>query len=680
MTAEIGQFALILALVLSAVQALAPLTGAWRTDPVLMAVGRSAALLQLLFVGIAFVCLAVCYVLNDFSVALVAQHSNLSQPLIYRIGATWGSHEGSMLLWVLILAIYGGAVAIFGGSLRDTLQARVLGVQGLVGAAFLGFLLFTSNPFTRLFPAPPDGAELNPVLQDPGLVFHPPVLYMGYVGLSMAFSFGVAALIEGRVDTGWARWVRPWVLTAWLFLTVGITMGSLWAYYTLGWGGWWFWDPVENASLMPWLLATALLHSSLVLERRGALVSWTILLAILAFSLSLVGTFLVRSGVLTSVHAFALDPLRGRYILGIIATMTGTSLALFAWRAPSLKSGSLFAPLSRELAVIINNYVLLVLGLVVFLGTFYPVFMDVLHGDKISVGPPFYRWAFVPIFLLLAVLVSFGPMLNWRRDEMRRLLARMRWPAASGGGVLVVAAIVLGVGHAVSVVALGIGVWLIGGAALIVARRWRLGELPLSESLQLARATPLAVVGLVIAHAALGITTIGIASVSAWQTNKVLSMSPGQSVRIGGNTVTMEAVGTIMGPNFEANQARFEVVGPFGTRTLVSERRLFPASQTTTTEAGISWHVFGNIYISVADPNPDGGLTVRMWNHPFVDWIWAGGLMMAFGGAVSLADRSLRVARVERRVLRPAAAGPPFAEPGIPEAGVASAAAEASAS
>jgi cytochrome c-type biogenesis protein CcmF len=683
MTAEIGQFALILALVLSAVQVLAPLAGAWRADPMLMAVGRAAALLQLLFVVVAFVSLATCYVLNDFSVALVAQHSNISQPLIYRIGATWGSHEGSMLLWVLILAIYGAAVALFGGSLRDTLQARVLAVQGMVGTAFLGFLLFTSNPFTRLFPAPPDGAELNPVLQDPGLVFHPPVLYMGYVGLSMAFSFGVAALIEGRVDVGWARWVRPWVLTAWLFLTVGITMGSLWAYYTLGWGGWWFWDPVENASLMPWLLATALLHSSLVLERRGALVSWTILLAILAFSLSLVGTFLVRSGVLTSVHAFALDPKRGAYILGIIAAMTGASLALFAWRAPTLKSGSLFAPLSRELAIIINNYVLLVLGFVVFLGTFYPVFMDVLRGDKISVGPPFYRWTFVPIFMLLSILVTFGPMLNWRRDEMRRLLARVRRPAAVAGGVLIAAAIVFGVGHVVSVLALGLGAWLLAGALLVLARRWRLGDLPFADSLGLARATPLAVVGLVIAHAGLGVTTIGVASVSAWQTNKVLSMSPGQSVKLGGNTITMMAVKPIVGPNFEANQARFEVAGPFGVRTLVSERRLFPASQTTTTEAGISWHVFGNIYISVADPNPDGGLTVRMWNHPFVDWIWAGGLMMAFGGAVSLADRSLRAVKVERRVARPQGsgsqgAGPPIGGPGLPEPGVASAEAAAS--
>ena len=431
MIAEIGQFALSLALILAAIQTFVPLAGAWRNDPTLMAVGRAATFLQLLFVVVAFVALATCYLTNDFSVALVAEHSNVAQPLVYRLGATWGSHEGSMLLWVLILALYGAAVAFFGSSLRETLQARVLAVQGLIGTAFLSFLLFTSNPFIRLSPIPADGAELNPVLQDPGLVFHPPVLYAGYVGLSLAFSFGVAALIEGRVDAAWARWVRPWVLTAWIFLTVGIAMGSLWAYYTLGWGGWWFWDPVENASLMPWLLATALLHSSLVLERRGALVSWTILLAILAFSLSLVGTFLVRSGVLTSVHAFALDARRGLYILWIIAALTGSALALFAWRAPSLRTGSLFAPLSREYVITLNNLFLLSATATVFLGTFYPVFMDVLHGDKISVGPPYYQATFVPIFVMLFALVSFGPMLNWKRDELRRVLI---WPSVRGPG------------------------------------------------------------------------------------------------------------------------------------------------------------------------------------------------------------------------------------------------------
>src|SRR5471030_716024 len=375
MTAEIGQFALVLALMLAIVQALAPLVGAWRVDPVLMAVGRNAALLQGAFVIIAFASLVAGYVGNDFSIALVAAHSNSAQPLAYRIAATWGSHEGSMLLWVLILGIYGGAVARFGGALRETLQARVLGVQGLIGVAFLGFLIFTSNPFLRLSPVPLEGTELNPLLQDPGLVFHPPMLYLGYVGFSVAFAFAIAALIEGRVDASWARWVRPWVLSAWICLTIGISMGSLWAYYVLGWGGWWFWDPVENASLMPWLMGTALLHSSLVLERRGALVSWTILLAILTFSLSLVGTFLVRSGILTSVHSFAVDPQRGIYILGIIALTTGAALGLYAWRAPSLRTGALFASVSREGGIILNNLFLSVLAFTVFAGTFAPVFI-----------------------------------------------------------------------------------------------------------------------------------------------------------------------------------------------------------------------------------------------------------------------------------------------------------------
>src|SRR5471030_833897 len=428
MTAEIGRFALVMALMLALAQAASLLLGAWRIDPVLMAIGRNAALLQAAFVTIAFLSLAAGYVGNDFSIALVAAHSNSAQPLIYRFGAAWGSHEGSMLLWVLILAVYGGAVALFGRSLRETLQARVLAVQGMIGAAFLGFLLFTSNPFTRLNPAPLDGAELNPVLQDPGLVFHPPVLYLGYVGFSIAFSFAIAALIEGRVDAGWARWVRPWVLASWTFLTVGIAAGSLWAYYSLGWGGWWFWDPVENASFMPWLLGTALLHSSLVLERRGALISWTILLAILTFSLSLVGTFLVRSGVLTSVHAFALDASRGVYILGIIAAATGSALTLFAVRARAMRTGAMFAPLSREGGIAVNNLFLMAATATVFLGTFYPVFVEIAGGKSILVGRPYYELTFVPVALPLLLLVSLGPRLNWKRNQAREVLMRLRGP------------------------------------------------------------------------------------------------------------------------------------------------------------------------------------------------------------------------------------------------------------
>jgi cytochrome c-type biogenesis protein CcmF len=660
MTAEIGQLALILALLLALVQALAPLWGAHRADRVLMAIGRNAALFQALFVVIAFASLAAAYAANDFSVALVAAHSNSAQPLVYRLGATWGSHEGSMLLWVLILAVYGGAVALFGGSLRETLQARVVAVQGMIGAAFLGFLIFTSNPFTRLVPTPADGGELNPVLQDPGLVFHPPVLYLGYVGFSIAFSFAIAALIEGRVDAGWARWVRPWVLASWLFLTAGIAMGSLWAYYSLGWGGWWFWDPVENASFMPWLLGTALLHSSLVLERRGALISWTILLAILTFSLSLVGTFLVRSGVLTSVHAFALDARRGVYILAIIAVATGSALALFAWRAPAMRTGALFAPLSREGGITLNNLFLLSATATVFLGTFYPVFLDALHGAAISVGPPYYRLTFIPLFIPLLALAGFGPMLNWKRDEGRSLLRRLRWPLVMALAVFIGAAAIGGVGRLLSALGLALGVWLIAAAVAVLARRWRLGEAARADLPALVRSTPLAVWGMVLAHAGLGVTTIGISAVSAWQSNKVLTMAAGQSVALAAGTVTLRSVEVVRGPNYEANQARFDVAGPLGHRTLISERRFYPVSQTHTTQAGIGYGPLGDTYISIGDQRDDGALIVRLWNHPLVGWIWAGGMIMALGGALSLGDRSLRRVVVRRRAIAAPQAAPAF--------------------
>jgi cytochrome c-type biogenesis protein CcmF len=648
MIAEIGHFALILALVVSFVQAVAPMWGAARGDPVLMAFGRSAALLQTLFVVTAFGCLALSYVNKDFSVALVAQHSNSAQPLVYRFGATWGSHEGSMLLWVLILALYGGAIALFGGNLRETLQARVLGVQGLIGAAFLSFLLFTSNPFLRLDPAPLDGTELNPLLQDPGLVFHPPMLYLGYVGFSVAFAFAIAALIEGRVDAGWARWVRPWVLAAWICLTIGITMGSFWSYYVLGWGGWWFWDPVENASLMPWLMGTALLHSSLVLERRGALISWTILLAILTFSLSLIGTFLVRSGVLTSVHAFAVDPKRGIYILGIIAAATGAALSLFAWRAPAMRSGALFQPLSREGGITLNNLFLLAATATVFLGTFYPVFVDVLHGDTISVGPPYYQRTFLPIVFPLLVLAAFGPMLNWKRDELRAVVMRLRWPMLAAGAALLLGVALVGLPKAASGLGMALGVWLIAGSVAALARRWPRGARFSEGAMQLVRITPLAAWGLLLAHAGLGVTAIGMSGVTAWQSSKVLMMAPGQSTILAGSTITLDQVQPVQGPNYEANQARFTVSGAFGTRTLTAERRMYTASQTQTTQAGIGSSLLGNTFIAIGDQRPDGAVTVRMWRHPLVGWIWAGGLIMAFGGMVSLADRRYRLGVASR--------------------------------
>jgi cytochrome c-type biogenesis protein CcmF len=655
MTAEIGHFALIVALVMSIVQTCATFWGAWRVDPVLMAFGRAATLLQTLFVVTAFGALAAAYMSKDFSVALVAQHSNSAQPLVYRFAATWGSHEGSMLLWILILALYGGAIAFFGRSLRETLQARVLGVQGVVGTAFLSFLLFTSNPFLRLDPAPLEGTELNPLLQDPGLVFHPPMLYLGYVGFSVAFAFAIAALIEGRVDAAWARWVRPWVLAAWICLTIGITMGSLWAYYELGWGGWWFWDPVENASLMPWLMGTALLHSSLVLERRGALISWTILLAILTFSMSLIGTFLVRSGVLTSVHAFAVDPQRGVYILAIIAGTTGTALGLFAWRAPAMRSGALFQPLSREGGVTLNNLFLLTLTATVFLGTFYPVFVDVLHGDTVSVGPPYYQTTFAPIAIPLLILVVFGPMLNWKRDAAVSVLRRLRGPMIAAAAALVAGVVFMGLGKTVSAAGVAIGVWLLTGAAAPVARRWRAEPTLAASAMRLARTTPLAVWGMALAHAGLGITTIGISGVTALQTNKVLMMSPGQSTTLAGSTITLQGVQPVEGPNYQANQAQFSVTGRAGERTLVAARRFYPSSRTQTTEAGIGSGVFGNTFIAIGEQNPDGAVVVRLWDHPLVGWIWAGGLTMALGGMLSLADRRYRLGAASRAAV-PAAA------------------------
>ena len=643
MAGEVGHFALILAFVVSFVQLSALLWGAARGEGSLMALGRAATLAQAFFVLVAFGALAACYVVKDFSFALVAQHSHSTQPLIYRFAATWGSHEGSMLLWVLILALYGGGVVLFGGSLRRTLQARVLGVQGVIGAAFLGFLLFTSNPFLRLDPAPFEGTELNPLLQDPGLAFHPPMLYLGYVGFSVAFAFAMAALIEGRVDVTWARWVRPWVLAAWICLTIGITFGSLWAYYELGWGGWWFWDPVENASLMPWLMGTALLHSSLALERRGALASWTVLLAILTFSLSLIGTFLVRSGALSSVHTFAVDPRRGVYILGIIGAATGSALGLYAWRAPAMRSGALFAPLSREGAITLNNLFLLAATATVFLGTFYPVFIDIAHGDSISVGPPYYQATFVPLAAVLLLLVSFGPMLNWKRDDAVALLNRLRWPLLIGAATLVVAVALGGLARGLLAGGIALGLLLIAGAAAVIARRWRREpSLPASIA-RLARTTPLAVWGLVLAHAGLGVSVIGISGVTGWQASKVLLMAPGQSTTMAGLRVTLDTLRPASGPNYQARQARFTEAGAWGTRTLVAERRLYSSSQTGTTEAGIGSSLLGNTFITIGDERDDGAVTVRLWRHPFVGWIWGGGLIMAFGGMVSLSDRRWRL-------------------------------------
>ena len=647
MYAEIGHFALILALLTAMAQAILPMVGAMRGDAALMGFGRSAAQLQAVLITAAFAALMVSFGRADFSVALVANHASLSQPLPYRLAATWGNHEGSMLLWVLILAIFGAGIGRFGDNLRPSLQARVLSIQAMITVAFLAFSLFTSNPFARLFPAPLDGAELNPLLQDPGLVFHPPLLYLGYVGFSVTFSFAVAALLEGRADAAWARWMRPWVLAAWVPLTCGIALGSFWAYYELGWGGWWFWDPVENASLMPWLLGTALLHSAIVTEKRQALAGWTILLAILAFSLSLIGTFLVRSGILTSVHAFAVDPERGVFILAMIIGSTGTALALFAWRAPLLKSGALFSGVSREAGLTLNNLFLMAITAVVFLGTFYPVIMEAVSTDKISVGPPYYNLVFVPLTVPLLLLVTVGPMLTWKRDSLGALWVKLRLPLAVTLGVWGLLWAVLGANAASTAFGLALGFWLILGGVLVLLRRWRPAGRGLEGfSWRLVRTTPAAVVGMALAHAGLGVTTAGVAMMSGYATSKILVMRPGGTTTLGDMQVTLAGVGQIQGPNYQAVQARFAVVQRGGTETLTSERRFYPVSRNQTTEAGIAVSLFGNAYLAIGDEQRDArgnGIVVRIYHHPMVGWIWFGGLMMAMGGAASLADRRFRI-------------------------------------
>ena len=645
MSPEIGHFALLLALAVAVAQFVVPLLGASRGDPALMAFGRSAAGVHAALIVLSFGCLMAGFAAPDFSLALVAEHSHSTQPLIYRLGATWGNHEGSMLLWVLILALFGGLIAVTDNGIRETLRARVLGIQGGIGALFLAFIIFTSNPFKRLIPAPLEGSELNPLLQDPGLILHPPLLYVGYVGFSVAFAFAAAALIEGRADAHWARAVRPWVLLAWTALTAGIAAGSHWAYYTLGWGGWWFWDPVENASLMPWLVGTALLHSVSVLERRGALISWTLLLAILAFTLSLIGTFLVRSGVLTSVHAFAVDPARGIFILAMVVGQTGIAFALFAWRAPHMRSGALFGAVSRESGLVANNILLASSAATVFLGTFYPVLLDVTGGDKISVGPPFYAITFAPIMAALLLVLSAGPMLQWRRDNWARLWPRIRRPALVAAGVALVTAIVAGPAKLLVVIGFALAAWTIAGAAAILIARWRVGRGEGSLQRRV-RATPPSVYGLIIAHLGMGILAAGVTAASAFSTDRVATMRPGDKVTIGGVTARLDAFAPTQGPNFQAIRADFTLISGNTARLISSERRFYPVSGTRTTVAGITDGVFGNTYVAIGDPGdgaPAGALVVRLYDHPLVGWIWAGPMLMALGGLFSLTDRRHRI-------------------------------------
>jgi cytochrome c-type biogenesis protein CcmF len=651
---EIGHFALVLAFALALVQSVVPLFGARTGNGRLMAVGGPVAVTGFALTALSFAALATAYMQSDFSVVNVWENSHSLQPMLYKFTGTWGNHEGSMLLWVLILTFFGALVASFGANLPATLRANVLAVQGWIGAAFFLFILTTSNPFARLVPAPIEGRDLNPILQDIGLAIHPPLLYLGYVGFSVCFSFAVAALIDGKIDAAWARWVRPWTLAAWMFLTGGIAMGSYWAYYELGWGGFWFWDPVENASFMPWLAGTALLHSAIVMEKRSALKIWTLLLAILTFSLSLLGTFLVRSGVLTSVHAFATDPSRGIFILCILTLFIGGSLSLFALRAGSLTAGGIFQPISREGALVLNNLFLTTAAATVLIGTLYPLVLEAVTGDKISVGAPFFDLTFGALMVPLLVLVPFGPLLAWKRGDIYG--AAQRLMMAFGGTLIAVLAAMLFVDGVTVFAAVGIGIafWLVLGALTDLSLKSGLGNVPARTAFSRFVGLPRSVFGTALAHLGIGLTVLGIVGAVAFEQERILTMHPGETVEIAGRTVRFEGIRPSQGPNFTEDRGRFVLSGADGKEQgeVVSSKRFYPARRMPTTESGIRTMGFSQLYIALGDELPDGGAVVRMWWKPLVTLIWLGGLVMMFGGAVSLTDRRLRVGAPARRAVR----------------------------
>ncbi|HET9936444.1 MAG TPA: heme lyase CcmF/NrfE family subunit [Methyloceanibacter sp.] len=661
MIAETGHYALILALAVAIVQTVLPLAGARLRDPQLAEIAVPAARIQFVLIAIAFAALTVAYVTSDFSVKNVWQNSHSAKPLLYKISGVWGNHEGSMILWVLILALFGASVATYGANLPRGLKANVLAVQGSIAAAFVLFIIVTSNPFTRLSPAPFDGEGLNPILQDPALAIHPPFLYAGYVGFSMAFSFAVAALIDGRIDAAWARWVRPWTLAAWMCLTLGIALGSWWAYYELGWGGFWFWDPVENASFMPWLAGTALLHSALVMEKRDALKVWTILLAIITFSLSLMGTFLVRSGVLTSVHAFAVDPARGVFILAIMGVFIGGALALFAWRAPLLSQGGLFAPISREGALVLNNLLLTTACAAVLVGTLYPLALEAITGEKISVGAPFFNLTFVPLIVPLLIAVPFGPLLAWKRGDLVAAAQRLMAAAALAlASIVLLLAFTWGRGPWLAPFGIGLGLWLILGALSEIAYRVKLRKATLAETWRRLGNLPRAAYGSVLAHAGLGLAVIGIVATTAWRSEAIIALKPGESAEIGGYTLAFKGVAARDGSNYREQAAVFAVTRDGRTVTeLAPSKRKFTVERTDTTEAGIhaSWR--GDLYAVLGDPLKDGAYSIRLYFNPLVRLIWIGALVMFLGGAISLSDRRLRVGAPKRGEPRaaPAAAG-----------------------
>ena len=644
MIPELGHYALVLALALGLIQSVVPVIGARRYDAVLMRLASSTALMQFAFVALSFLALIICYVTSDFSVATVYENSHSMMPPVYRVTSVWGNHEGSMLLWVLILSLFGALVAGFGGNLPTTLRAYVLSVQSWIACAFYLFILITSNPFLRLPQAPFEGRDLNPILQDIGLAIHPPLLYLGYVGFSIAFSFAIAALIEGRIDAAWARWVRPWTLAAWIFLTVGIAMGSYWAYYELGWGGFWFWDPVENASLMPWLAGTALLHSAVVMEKRNALKIWTLLLAILAFSLSLIGTFLVRSGVLTSVHTFANDPARGVFILAILVIFIGGGLTLFAWRAPMLKQGGLFAPISREAALVLNNLFLTTACLTVFVGTLYPLALEALTGDKISVGPPFFNLTFAPLFIPLLLAMPFGPLMAWKRGDIFGAAQRLM---AAFGIAFVVIVLTFAVGDRSSILApfgIGLAAFVMIGAMVDIAERIGLFRVSFSVVRQRAAGLPRSAWGTALAHTGIAVTLLGIVCVSAWASERIVALKPSETVFISGYELSFDGVVQRSGANYRELAARFTVrEGGVPIGVMEPSKRSFASRSTTTTEAALMTRGVSQLYLSLGDTNSDGSVSVRLYHKPMVLLIWLGAVVMGLGGTLSLSDRRLRV-------------------------------------
>jgi cytochrome c-type biogenesis protein CcmF len=648
---ELAHFALILAFGVAIVQMIVPLIGAHRGNVAWMSVAEPAATIQFLLVGFSFAALTWAFVVSDFSLQLVYLNSHTDKPLIYKITGVWGNHEGSMLLWVLILTLFGASAGWFGGGLPMRLRARVLAVQSSIGVAFRAFVIFTSNPFLRLDLPPLNGRDLNPLLQDPGLAFHPPFLYLGYVGLSMAFSFAVAALIEGRVDAAWGRWVRPWTLAAWMFLTVGIALGSWWAYYELGWGGFWFWDPVENASLMPWLIAAALLHSAIVVEKREALKSWTILLAILAFGFSLLGAFIVRSGVLTSVHAFANDPERGMLILLILGIFLGGSLTLFAFRASAMQSKGVFSTVSRESALVLNNILLAVACFVVFIGTMWPLVVEILFDRTLSVGPPFFDAAFTPFMVALAIALPLGSMLAWKRATLERTSKAL-------GGWLLLAVALAALAYAVQSgnsalgpIGVALGVWVVGGA---LADLWmRTGRDDLGTRLRRLSRLPRADWGKSTAHIGMGVTVFAIAAMLAWETEDIRIADIGDRWEVGQFGVQLDAVNNLQGPNYVTTMADMSIWrGERELYTLQPEKRFYPVANMPTTEAAISNGFLRDVYVVIGDPQVDGGWAVRTYIKPFANWIWGGCILMALGGCLSLSDRRLRVGAASAKPVR----------------------------